>query len=146
MTNARPDNSSICFISSISADLGGELQAHYWPQGSIDQLMRSLAISLGKSGIRLNSVQPGTVLTDINREIFNLDQTSLDIMERKTCLGRLNTAKEIANAVRFLISDEAKGITGATLRVDAGISSICNENFSLPANVCKSREDSFSNT
>ena len=50
MTNARPDNSSICFISSISADLGGELQAHYCAsKGAIDQLMRSLAISLGKA-------------------------------------------------------------------------------------------------
>ena len=61
----------IISISSISASVGGSLQTHYTPtKAGIHSLMQSLAIVLGPHGITCNSVAPGGVATDINKEDF----------------------------------------------------------------------------
>ncbi len=59
----------ILFMSSISAIVGGEFQAHYTTtKSALNGLMHSLAIILGEHGIMVNSLEPGTILTDINSE------------------------------------------------------------------------------
>ena len=60
---------SIVAVSSISALVGGEFQTHYTPTKAGDHsLMQSAAIVLGRHGIRCNSVMPGTIATDINKD------------------------------------------------------------------------------
>ena len=60
---------AIIAVSSISALVGGEYQTHYTPtKAGLHSLMQSTAIALGRYGIRCNSVLPGTILTDINKE------------------------------------------------------------------------------
>ena len=60
---------SLIAISSISALVGGGTQAHYTPtKAGVHSLMQSCAIALGPYGIRCNSVMPGTIGTDINKE------------------------------------------------------------------------------
>ena len=112
---------SLCFVSSISADIAGEYQSHYCAtKGALDQLMRCIAYSMGKYGIRSNSVQPGTVLTDINFADFQTHPQKLEDFIARTPIKRLATGEDVANAVHYLISGQSSGITGITLRVDGG--------------------------
>ncbi|MAZ41037.1 short-chain dehydrogenase [bacterium] len=113
----------LIFISSVSSIFGGELQSHYCPtKGAINQLMKSIAIALGKYGITANAVLPGTVLTDINRKELTEDKELLDYFVKRTPTGRLAEPKDIASAVAFFARDDASSITGTTLIVDGGMS------------------------
>jgi L-rhamnose 1-dehydrogenase len=114
----------IIFTSSVSSIFGGELQTHYCAtKGAVNQLMKSVAIAVGKYGITANAVLPGTVITDINRK--QLEEESPELKEyfiRRTPLRRLATAEDVANAVLFFASDEAACISGSILVVDGGMS------------------------
>jgi len=114
----------LVFISSVSSIFGGELQTHYTAtKGAMNQMMKSIAIAVGKYGITANAVLPGTVVTDINR--FQLEEDNPDLKEyfiKRTPIGRLAEPKDIANAVLFFASDEAEAVSGATLLVDGGMS------------------------
>jgi L-rhamnose 1-dehydrogenase len=107
-------------ISSISAIIGGEQQAHYCSsKGGINQLTKSMAISLGPHGITCNAVLPGTVETDINREGL-ADPALRSELIRSTALRRLGQPEDIAGPVVFLASDDAAYCTGTMLVVDGG--------------------------
>ncbi|OMJ31107.1 short-chain dehydrogenase [Sphingomonas sp. Sph1(2015)] len=111
---------AIVAVSSISALVGGEFQTHYTPtKAGIHSLMQSTAIALGRHGIRCNSVLPGTILTDINKD----DLADLDKRERMAAripLGRLGEPDDLAGPIVFLASDMARYVTGAALLVDGG--------------------------
>ena len=111
---------AIVAISSISALVGGEFQTHYTPtKAGVHSLMQSCAIALGKHGIRCNSVLPGTILTDINKDDL-ADPKKREYMEGRIPLGRLGQPEDIGGAVAFLASDMAAYVTGAALLVDGG--------------------------
>ncbi|WP_375243885.1 SDR family NAD(P)-dependent oxidoreductase [Sphingomonas parapaucimobilis] len=111
---------AIVAVSSISALVGGEFQTHYTPtKAGIHSLMQSTAIALGRHGIRCNSVLPGTILTDINKEdLADLDKR--DRMAARIPLGRLGEPDDLAGPIVFLASDMARYVTGAALLVDGG--------------------------
>jgi len=112
---------SLIAISSISALVGGGMQAHYTPtKAGVHSLMQSCAIALGPYGIRCNSVMPGTVATDINKEDL-ADPAKRAYMERRIPLGRLGEPKDVAGCVVFLASDLARYVTGAAVLVDGGL-------------------------
>ncbi len=111
---------AIVAISSISALVGGGLQTHYTPtKAGVHSLMQSCAIALGPHRIRCNSVMPGTIETDINREDL-ADPDKRRHMEQRIPLGRLGQPQDIAQVVVFLASDMAAYVTGAALLVDGG--------------------------
>lgn len=111
---------TIVAISSISALVGGEFQTHYTPtKAGVHSLMQSCAIALGRHGIRCNSVLPGTILTDINKDDLS-DPKKREYMEGRIPLGRLGQPEDIGGAVAFLASDMAAYVTGAALLVDGG--------------------------
>jgi L-rhamnose 1-dehydrogenase len=112
---------AIIATSSISALVGGGLQAHYTPtKAGVHSLMQSCAIALGPYGIRCNSVMPGTIATDLNKEDLSSPE-KLAYMTKRIPLGRLGEPVDVANAVVFLASDLARYITGAALLVDGGL-------------------------
>lgn len=112
---------SLIAISSISALVGGGTQAHYTPtKAGVHSLMQSCAIALGPHGIRCNSVMPGTIATDINREDL-ADPAKRSYMEKRIPLGRLGEPKDVAGCVVFLASDLARYVTGAAVLVDGGL-------------------------
>jgi L-rhamnose 1-dehydrogenase len=114
------DGGSIIAVSSISALVGGEYQTHYTPtKAGLHSLMQSCAIALGKHGIRCNSVLPGTILTDINKDDL-ADPKKRDYMAGRIPLGRLGQPDDLGGPVVFLASDLAKYVTGAALLVDGG--------------------------
>jgi L-rhamnose 1-dehydrogenase len=111
---------SIVAISSISALVGGELQTHYTPtKAGVHSLMQSCAVALGRNGIRCNSVMPGTIATDINREDLS-DPKKRAYMEGRIPLGRLGEPRDIASVAVFLASDMARYVTGAAVLADGG--------------------------
>ncbi len=111
----------IISISSISAMVGGSRQTHYTPtKAGIHSLMQSLAIVLGPHGITCNSVAPGGVATDINKEDFKRPETTERINNRVP-LGRVGTPDDIAGPVVFLASDAARYVNGSQLLVDGGM-------------------------
>jgi NAD(P)-dependent dehydrogenase (short-subunit alcohol dehydrogenase family) len=87
-------------------------------------LTRSLALDYGPQGIRVNVVAPGFIRTRLVQE--SIDRADdIDAAERKmvagVALGRIGAPEEVARTVRFLASDEASYITGASLLVDGGL-------------------------
>ena len=92
-------------------------------------LTKSLALELGKEGIRLNSILPGWTETERVTEIMNVrakaNSSSVEEETRKqiadSALGRIGQPEEFANAAVFLVSPAASYITGVMLNVDGGI-------------------------
>ena len=112
---------AIVATSSISALVGGGMQAHYTPtKAGVHSLMQSCAIALGPYGIRCNSVLPGPIATDLNKEDLSLPE-KLAYMKQRVPLGRLGEPVDVANAVVFLASDMASYINGAAILVDGGL-------------------------
>jgi L-rhamnose 1-dehydrogenase len=112
----------IIAVSSISAEFGGGLQAHYCAsKAGINLLVKSMAISLGPHGITCNAVLPGTVETDINREAL-ADPVVRDYWSQRAPLGRLGQPEDIAGPVLFFASEDSAWCTGAMLVVDGGTS------------------------
>jgi L-rhamnose 1-dehydrogenase len=111
----------IVSISSISALVGGGMQTHYTPtKAGIHSLMQSLAIVLGPHGITCNSVLPGTIATDINRDDLS-DPNKRAYFERRIPVGRIGDPDDIAGPVVFLASEEARYVNGSALLVDGGL-------------------------
>ena len=117
---SQGNGGSIVAISSISALVGGEMQTHYTPtKAGVHSLMQSCAVALGRHGIRCNSVLPGTIATDINKDDL-ADPKKREYMEGRIPLGRLGRPGDIASVVAFLASDMAGYMSGAALLVDGG--------------------------
>ena len=112
---------AIVATSSISALVGGGMQAHYTPtKAGVHSLMQSCAIALGPYAIRCNSVMPGTIATDLNKEDLSSPE-KLAHMQGRIPLGRLGEPQDVASVVVFLASDMARYVTGAALLVDGGL-------------------------
>ncbi len=111
----------IISISSISAMVGGGRQTHYTPtKAGVHSLMQSLAIVLGPHGITCNSVAPGAVVTDINKEDF-AETGKLEYFKTRVPVGRVGASDDIAGPVVFLATDAARYVNGAQLLVDGGM-------------------------
>ncbi len=110
---------SIINISSLNAIRGNPgVSVYSATKAGIDGFTRSLARELGPRSIRVNSIAPGYVETEMTSILH--EALKKRILKR-TPLGRLGTVEDIVNAARFLISDESQFITGQTLSVDGGI-------------------------
>ena len=117
---AQGQGGSIIAMSSISALVGGEYQTHYTPtKAGLHSLMQSAAIALGRYGIRCNSLLPGTIQTDINKDDL-ADEGKRRYMEGRIPLGRLGRPDDLVGPTVFLASDLASYVTGASLLVDGG--------------------------
>ena len=112
---------AIVATSSISALVGGAMQTHYTPtKAGVHSLMQSAAIALGPYGIRCNSVMPGAIATDINRDDWS-DPDKRAYLDKRIPLGRFGKPEDVATVVAFLASDMAAYVTGAALLVDGGL-------------------------
>ncbi|SRR5258708_6596291 len=113
------DGSSIVFISSRTASaVVGTLSAYAATKGAIDTLVKHFAAALGPRGIRVNAVAPGVVDTDLSS--FTKTEAGKEIALSMQALKRLAQPEDIGPVVAFLASDDARWITGDTLRVDGG--------------------------
>jgi NAD(P)-dependent dehydrogenase (short-subunit alcohol dehydrogenase family) len=113
------EGSSIVLISSLAAHaVVGTLPAYAATKGAVDTLVKHFAAALGPRGIRVNAVAPGVVQTDMSN--FAKTDAGRDYALGIQALKRLAEPGDIAGAVAFLASDDARWITGDTIRVDGG--------------------------
>lgn len=105
----------IVFIGSVLAHGGKRNFADYAAaKGGISAYARTAAIELGVHGITVNVVSPGIVPRD------ELDGPAADRIRSTNVLGQIGNAEDVAEAVGFLVSDQARFITGIELPVDGG--------------------------
>jgi NAD(P)-dependent dehydrogenase (short-subunit alcohol dehydrogenase family) len=113
---------AIVNTSSISATYGEDaLSAYAASKAAVDQITRSVATQWGKQGIRCNAVAPG--LTYSETTVAAVPAAVLDLVVRHASTPYGGQPQDLANAVAFLASDEARYITGQVLNVDGGITS-----------------------
>ena len=111
---------SIVFLSSISGFIGFTKSAHYCAsKGAVRQLSKAIALEFGPNGIRSNVVAPGTIETPMNAWIID-DPEMHKQSVASIPMGRIGKSEEIADAIAFLLSDEASYCTGSELLVDGG--------------------------
>ena len=110
---------SIVNMTSVVGLHGNAGQTNYAAsKAGIIGLTKSLAKELGSRGVRVNAIAPGYITTELTSD---LPQELQDMILGATPLGRLGDPEDVAGAVRFLCSDEARFVTGAVLQVDGGL-------------------------
>jgi len=106
-------------ITSVSGQAGQMGQANYSSaKAGLIGLTKATARELASRSITCNAVAPGFVLTELTKD---LPEALMAEITARTPLGRFGTVEEIADAVAFLASDEARFITGQVLAVDGGL-------------------------
>ena len=105
-------------IASIVAATGySGLSVYSGTKAALVGFTRSLARELGPLGITVNAIAPGFVDTAMTRDMSEIQR---DQIARRSALRRLPDPEDIADAVKFLVSEKAKNITGTVITVDGG--------------------------
>jgi NAD(P)-dependent dehydrogenase (short-subunit alcohol dehydrogenase family) len=91
-------------------------------KGGVLALSRELGVEFGRRGVRVNALCPGPILTPLLQELFATDPEKAARRLVHLPMGRFGEAREIANAVIFLASDESSYVTASTFLVDGGLS------------------------
>ena len=116
--------SAVVYVSSIEAFFGSTwLAAYCSSKAGVLGLTRSAAHTLGPDGIRVNAVCPGAVDTPMLAPLLSLPGARA-ALESRTPLGRVAEPGDIGRVVRFLLSEEAGFVTGASLVADGGLSAV----------------------
>ena len=88
-------------------------------KGGLDQLTRVMAVGLAKHGVRVNAIGPGSIMTDMLKQVMTDEEKRHAILSR-TPMERCGTVEEIANIALFLASDDSSYITGECIYADGG--------------------------
>jgi NAD(P)-dependent dehydrogenase (short-subunit alcohol dehydrogenase family) len=115
-----PKAGAIVTIGSINSRLPLPIPAYNMGKAAIERLTQLLACELGRHGIRVNSVGPTYVMTPPLRAKVASGERDMGKIMAVHALPYLPEPADIANAIAFLCSDQAKAITGVLLPVDAG--------------------------
>lgn len=103
-------------ISSIWAETGAACEVHYSvSKAGLDAMTKSLAKELGPSNIRVNSIAPGIIDTDMNK---NLNETDLKNLINEIPLGKIGKTSDISKCIKWLIADEYT--TGQVISINGG--------------------------
>ncbi len=116
---ALGNGSSIVLLSSLAAHAAvNMLSAYAATKGAVDTLVKHFAFVLGERGVRVNAVAPGIVETEMSN--FTKTDAGRDFALGMQALKRIAQPDDIGSVVAFLASDDARWITGDTIRVDGG--------------------------
>ncbi len=117
---ARRGSGSIVNIASVAGLRSMPLHAYAPAKAAVVGMTQALAAEWGRSGVRVNAVAPGFVMTPALQSATDAGQRDPAALAEASAMGRLVAPEEIARACSFLASDDASAITGITLPVDAG--------------------------
>jgi NAD(P)-dependent dehydrogenase (short-subunit alcohol dehydrogenase family) len=113
---------AIVNVSSMWGIIGASgVAAYQASKGAVTMMTKNAAATYAASGVRVNSVHPGFIVTPMTQA---QDPAISDGLVAQTPLGRAGQASEVAAAIAFLASDDASFITGAQLLVDGGFTTI----------------------
>jgi len=107
-------------LGSIMSEMAGpSLSIYGTSKHAVAGLSKGMAVDLGKYNITVNYLQPGSIWTGMSRP-FMADENFRKYWENKAPMGRIGDPEDVAAAALFLVSDEARFITGHGLHVDGG--------------------------
>lgn len=111
----------IIVMSSVHDEIPWAGHANYTAaKGGLKMLVQTLAQELGADKIRVNSISPGAIATDINRDVWE-DEESREKLLKLVPYGRIGETEDIGNLCLFLASDRSDYITGASIYIDGGM-------------------------
>ena len=113
---------SIVFFSSAATHAGGVgLVGYAAVKGALEAATRSLALELASQKTRVNAIAPGVIRTPMSEKyLAKLTPEQIDKIEASHPLG-FGTPEDIAGAVKFLLSEDSRWITGSVLMIDGGL-------------------------
>ena len=112
----KKQSGSVVTVSSMWGRVGASCEAAYSAtKGAVIALTKALAKELGPSGIRVNCVAPGVILTDM---CANVEPEIMEEMAQESCVGRNGSPMDVAKAMEYLCN--AEFVTGHVLNVDGG--------------------------
>ena len=114
---------SVINVASFVAILGAATSqiAYTASKGAVLSMSRELAVQFARQGVRVNALCPGPVETPMLMRLFEADPAAYERRRVHLPMGRLATAREIANAALFLAGEESSYVNGATFLVDGGL-------------------------
>ena len=121
LMRALPGDRAVVAVSSVNALSHHGNPAYSAAKAALLAWVRAIAVEEGRHGLRANAVVPASVRTNAWDHRLKADPGVLDRVSALYPLGRIVTPEEVAQAVLFLASPAASGITGTTLAVDAGL-------------------------
>jgi meso-butanediol dehydrogenase/(S,S)-butanediol dehydrogenase/diacetyl reductase len=122
LPHLQKTNGSIVNTASVSGTGGDWATGPYnAAKGGVVNLTRSLALDLGKKGVRVDSVCPSLTRTGMTADMMQ-DEELLAKFRERIPLGRVCEPHEVAAVIAFLASDDASFVTGANVAVDGGVS------------------------
>ncbi len=105
-------------IASMWGETGASMEVHYSAsKAGLIGLTKALAKEVGLSGVTVNAVSPGVIMTDMMNSFSEAD---IAVLKDETPLNSLGTAENVADAVSFLASEKADFITGQVISVNGG--------------------------
>lgn len=125
-SNIDTTSGAIVFITSIATHISSTAQkisCYAASKAAVQGLVKPLAMELGEYGIRVNSLSPGYMMTDMMRDLQSQQPTLVAQFEKETMFGRIGNPDELKGAMLFLSSPASRWITGQDLLVDGGATS-----------------------
>ena len=112
---------AIVNVASIFGLIGpAEMPVYAAAKGGVIALSRQLAVDYGRTGVRVNAVCPGPILTERVKGYYADGTRDIGVVANAVALGRMGEPREIGNTIAFLASDAASYVHGATVVVDGG--------------------------
>jgi len=112
---------SIVNLASVNALMGLSLTAYTASKGGVQALTRLLAVDFGPKGIRVNSICPGTIMTENSIAIYRERPGLAESVTRMYPMGKLGAPVDVAECALYLASDASSFVTGASFVVDGGL-------------------------
>ncbi|XP_040576175.1 3-oxoacyl-[acyl-carrier-protein] reductase FabG isoform X1 [Lepeophtheirus salmonis] len=126
LTKTKGNIVNVSSVNGIRSFTG--VLAYNMSKAALDQFTQCVALELAPKGIRVNSVNPGVILTDIHKRSGLTPEEYKQFLEKSKAthaLGRTGSAEEVAQAIAFLASSNSSFCTGVLLPVDGGRHAMC---------------------
>lgn len=126
---AQGGGGTIINMSSVNAVMAiPSITPYVVAKGGVNQLTKTMSISLANKGIRVNGIGPGSINTDVLKAVAD-NKEAMDKIMMRTPLGRVGEPDEVAKVAIFLASDDSSYITGQTIYPDGGRMAL---NYTMP--------------
>jgi NAD(P)-dependent dehydrogenase (short-subunit alcohol dehydrogenase family) len=117
---AQGTGGTVINMSSVNAVMAiPSITPYVVAKGGVNQLTKVMALALADKGIRVNAIGPGSILTDVFRQVVS-DKAAMAGILSRTPLGRVGEPEEVAKVAVFLASEDSSYITGQTIYPDGG--------------------------